>query len=184
MGLFDQCICCPCLSKEQSVKVCTYIMIAFTALSVIYSVITTGVGLGDVIQVGLIISLIFLLIGISNGKKSYLKQFDTVFGLLVVLESFSIFYIIVVGVIAIGAALYVDNKNGSQKEIDVGDEIGKETKVSAKYAVAILVIEMVVILIYYILTLYYYITTRRYVIERVKEIENENEVKQLENGAK
>ncbi|ORX43917.1 hypothetical protein BCR36DRAFT_415279 [Piromyces finnis] len=85
MFLYDKCWHCCCLSKEASVKFCTWLYLIFDILYMIHHLMFIKNGDFSVyvlffITFIAILSLIFLLCGLKKGKISFLTQFNWIFG--------------------------------------------------------------------------------------------------------
>jgi len=184
MVLCTKCWCCCCLTKDKSVRVCSYLFILYTLITAAINILTSGITASVIfslaVYVIIIASLILLLIGIRTWNRPCLKQFILVFGVLTV--------IYFIGTVIIDIICIISYTNAdSRKAIDIYRKKIKTNK-SDETISTIIRIGAIGLLVsctlFFILLSHYYCTTRNYVKEILTEIgvKDNEEMVQTEDG--
>jgi len=152
----NRCLCCCCMDFDTAIKVCSILITMLYGISVIYSLSNI---ISFIIYVSLFISLIFLTVGVFNGKLSYMKQFIYIFLIKIIIQGILI-------IIALFLVLFIENKN-------ITHNSGVRT---------LLMINFFIPLLFYGLEIYYYICVGSYTQFFAEEIEKSNEAKKLKSN--
>ncbi|ORX43916.1 hypothetical protein BCR36DRAFT_415278 [Piromyces finnis] len=183
MGFFDKCICCPCLSKKQSVKVCAYILIAVEILSCLsingeYSNYRYNNTLSVIISIAIIGTLIFLLYGMQTNNPKYLSQFKLVFGIVLA------FQLIHDAIIMFGLVLLYTGANSVDSNMFEDEMMNANTETIKSTFKTVVVSFMIFVIIDAFVFIDYYFSTKNYINELLETIESEDYVRKEESGVK
>ncbi|ORX43915.1 hypothetical protein BCR36DRAFT_373568 [Piromyces finnis] len=184
MGFFDKCICCPCLSKEQSVKVCTYV---FTALEILSFIISIGNGsfrqvISSLLSIAVIASFIYLLYAMKTGNPKYLNQIKLIFGIVLALEVLNfIIYIFAAIILFFKAGNRIVQLNYAGNDFKNFFKSSKELETEIRTYAALKIIGY---LVGVFLVVNYYLSTINYINELLKTLEVENSARKEESGIK
>ncbi|KAG4104283.1 hypothetical protein H8356DRAFT_1640875 [Neocallimastix lanati (nom. inval.)] len=178
----NKCYCCCCMNFDVAIKVCTIIMAILYGLSTIYSISNIFTLFYSIV---ILVSLIFLAIGLFNGKLSYMKQFIYVFLVNLILEGISIILLVVVFFFfkdAFSKILNQEAATQSYNNAEFNMQYQKNTEAINTVVNTMLVFSVVTSVIFYGLSIYYYICTGSYIQTFEKELEKSDEARKLENN--
>ncbi|ORX43894.1 hypothetical protein BCR36DRAFT_415264 [Piromyces finnis] len=177
MGFFDKCLCCFCLSKEESVKVATLSMII---IEILYSIFQLSVKnlvsfVFSILSIALIISLVLFIIGIKNDNTKYINQFKTFSGTILAIQVILLIKSIINSTMEYSSATDIEKIEEIKIDMENNNanmDISNENIISLIRTIALgsIILSIVFILI----DIDYYISTTYYIKELLQIIDSKN----------
>jgi len=164
--------CCCCLPLKPAVKLCTWMMIIFLILTLIFNLIFYGFSfamiISYIIYIIVIISLILLLIGIHKVKMSFMKQFKLVFLLFLIYQTIMMIW---------------DLKRKFEDRIVYSTDNNKQYKhtIPSEYSTLKKILLIILAIINFCIMFYYYIATCSFIEEVEEDVEDIENNRRLES---